>query len=91
MADAAPRRTDLVVAIGRTVSLRFFVERVFAFRGVAWSDHVEQDGALFHTSDIRYGADDPSLTAQVMGKRPRTGVEDVGRSICDAVGRPLCA
>ena len=77
---------DLVVATGRTESLKFFAERAFLFYGLDWSEHVIQDDALLRPSDIRYGAADPSLAVSRIGWRARVDVEGVIRSMCEALG-----
>ena len=76
-----PEPTDLVVATGRTVSLKYFVERAFAFHRLNWLDHVVQDDSLLRPSDIHYGAGDPSLAAQSIGWRASVDVEGVIRAM----------
>lgn len=73
---------DYVIATGRTVSLQYFVQQVFAFFGLDWQRHVEQDAGLLRPSDIRYGAADPSLAARRLGWRASHGVDAVIAGMC---------
>lgn len=75
---------DYVIATGRTVSLRHFVELAFAHFGLDWQRHVEQDAALLRPSDIRYGAADPSLAERMLDWRAATAVEGVVAHMCNA-------
>jgi GDPmannose 4,6-dehydratase len=75
---------DLVVATGRTASLRYFVERSFAHFGLSWQDHVSSDASLLRPSDIRYGAANPARAAEVIGWRSQRDVDGVIDELCRA-------
>jgi GDPmannose 4,6-dehydratase len=79
--DAA---ADYVIATGRSVSLQHFVERAFAFFGLDWKRHVQQDALLMRPADIRYGAADPLLAAQCLRWRARMQVDEVVAEMCRA-------
>lgn len=82
------RPRDFVIATGRTVSLRYFVERAFAHFGLDWQQHVRQDQALLRPSDIRRGAADPARAARQLGWAARFDVDQVIDEMCRAVGAP---
>ena len=46
---------DYVIATGCTVSLEYFIARVFEQFGLNWEDHVEIDCTLFRPTDILIG------------------------------------
>jgi len=50
---AASKAEDFVIATGKTVSLRYFVERAFATCGLNWEQYVVADPGLLRPSDIR--------------------------------------
>lgn len=79
---------DYVIATGRTVSLQYFVERVFAFFGLDWTKHVEHDRSLLRPSDIYYGAADVSLAERQLPWRARHDVDAVIEQMCRAVQTP---
>jgi len=83
--------TDLVIATGRSVSLSHFVERAFSNFGLNWREFVQVDDALRRPSDIRYGAGDPALAAQVLGWRAHYDVDYVVDQMCEAVARSATA
>lgn len=73
---------DFVIATGRTVSLEYFVERTFANFGLDWRRHVHSDGALLRPSDIRYGAGNPALAAEVLKWSAAHDVDGVIDEMC---------
>lgn len=75
---------DFVIATGKTVSLRYFVERVFSYFGLNWQEHVVSDAALLRPADIRFGAADPSKAARVLGWRSTLDVDGVVEGMCEA-------
>ncbi len=75
---------DFVIATGKTVSLRYFVEQVFSYFGLNWQEHVVSDAALLRPSDIRFGAADPSKAARVLGWRRTLDVDGVVERMCEA-------
>lgn len=75
---------DYVIATGRTTSLQYFVEQSFAYFGLDWRQHTEQDPQLLRPSDIRYGAADATHAAHSLGWRAGHDVEAVIREMCQA-------
>ena len=76
---------DFVIATGRTVSLEYFVQRVFEYVGLDWHAHVRQDPSLLRPSDIRRGAADPSLAQSQLGWQAKWDVDRVIPAMCVAV------
>ena len=68
---------DFVVATGRTVSLRYFIESCFAQLGLDWQRYVESDPSLLRPSDMKISRADPSLAERVLGWRATVFVEGV--------------
>lgn len=82
-----PVPEDLVIATGRTVSLRYFVERAFRHFGLDWTAHVSSDATLLRPSDIRYGAGNPSRAARVIGWKSTLDVDGVIAALCEAASQ----
>lgn len=79
-----PAGADYVVATGKTVSLSYFIERVFAELGLDWRQHVVSNAQLYRPSDIRQSHANPSRTRAVLGWRHTLEVEDVVREMVKA-------
>jgi GDPmannose 4,6-dehydratase len=75
---------DYVIATGRTVSLRYFVQRTFEHFGLDWQRHVVVDDALRRPSDITAGAANPSAIARALGWRAGRDVDGVITGMCRA-------
>lgn len=80
---------DYVIATGKTVSLEYFVEKVFDHFGLNWRTHVKTDAALLRPSDIAYGAADPALAATELGWRASYDVHHVIHEMCEHAARQL--
>ncbi len=80
---------DFVIATGRSVSLEYFVSRVFGSVGLEWRKHVRLDSTLLRPSDIHFGAADPSRAAQILGWRAKRQVDDVIDAMCEAAQSDL--
>jgi GDPmannose 4,6-dehydratase len=74
---------DLVIATGRTVSLRYFVDTVFQRFGLDAAKHVRTDATLLRPSDIRRGAADPRRAHEVLGWRHTLDVDGVIERLCE--------
>lgn len=77
--------TDYVIATGRTVSLRYFVECAFARVGLDWREHVESDESLKRPSDIAYGGARPERAHLQLGWKARWDVDQVVEAMVGAV------
>lgn len=74
---------DYVIATGRTVSLEYFTEKVFAQYGLDWRDYVELDHALLRPTDILVGRADPSKARAELGWSHTVDVDGVISRMCD--------
>jgi len=84
------RFEDLVIATGRSVSLEYFIENVFAFMNLRWRDHVDLDGSLLRPADISYGSADPSLAVRKLGWKAKYDVDFVIANMCQAARDLVC-
>src|SRR6202158_2551005 len=84
-----PHPSDYVIATGRSVPLRHFVERAFAYFGLNWEDHVDIDGRRQRPWDIPISRADPSRAALDLGWRSSVDVEFVIRKMCAAASSSL--
>jgi GDPmannose 4,6-dehydratase len=75
---------DYVVATGRTVSLCYFIERVFAELDLDWRAHVNINPKLYRPSDIRQSHGNPDRAHKVLGWHHTLEVEDVVREMVRA-------
>ena len=75
---------DFVIATGRTVSLEYFVSRVFQNFGLDWRKHVSVDDALRRPSDIHIGAANPGKAAAALGWKAQFDVDQVIDAMCSA-------
>jgi GDPmannose 4,6-dehydratase len=73
---------DLVIATGRTVSLRYFVDRAFRFFGLDCDRHLVSDDALLRPSDIRYGAGSPARALEKLDWRSSLDIDGVVDALC---------
>jgi GDPmannose 4,6-dehydratase len=73
---------DYVIATGRSVSLEFFVQCVFAEFGLDWHDHVESRKDLFRPTDLAESRANPQKAASVLGWRAQITIEDVIKKMC---------
>jgi len=76
---------DYVIATGRTVSLEYFTDRVFAYFGLNWRDHVEVDLALFRPADILEGRANPEKARKFLDWNHTVDVDGVIANMCGAV------
>ncbi len=77
MMTQQPKGGDFVVATGRTVSLAYFVERVFAELDLDWKVHVTSLPELYRPSEIRASHANPARTHQVLGWHHKLDIDDV--------------
>ena len=70
---------DYVIATGKSISLKHFVELVFAKFRLDWRTHVETNADLFRPTDIAESHANPQKAAEKLGWQARYEVEDVVR------------
>ena len=79
---------NFVIATGKTTSLKYFIEKSFAFFHLDWQEHVVLEESLKRPSDIQYGASDPSKATKVLGWTAKHDVDDVICLMCEAASTP---
>ncbi|MBU6460578.1 MAG: GDP-mannose 4,6-dehydratase [Proteobacteria bacterium] len=75
---------DFVIATGRTVSLQYFVEKVFDYFDLDWQIYVESDSCLLRPSDIFFGRANPDKAKKILGWHSKIDVDGVVEKMCDA-------
>ena len=75
---------DFVIATGRTVSLEYFIRKVFENFALDWHDHVVTDPTLLRPSDILCSRADPSKAHRVLGWRHQADIDEVIVRMCNA-------
>lgn len=75
---------DYVIATGRTVSLEYFIAKVFDHHGLGWEDYVEIDHALLRPTDILAGRADPAKVRTALGWHHTVDVDEVISRMCNA-------
>lgn len=68
---------DLVIATGRTESLKYFVSRAFSRYGLDWRDHVHIDNSLYRPSDIEISRGDPTKAKETIGWCASHDIDDM--------------
>jgi GDPmannose 4,6-dehydratase len=86
-----PKPADFVIATGRSVSLGYFVERVFACFGLDWNQHVRISRELYRPTDITSGRADPSKAHELLGWTHTLDVDGVITHMCKAAEEQLLA
>lgn len=69
------KMTDFVIATGKTVSLRYFIEQVFSYFGLDWQEYVEIDSSLFRPSDPLQNFADVSKAKSILNWEARMHIE----------------
>ena len=75
---------DIVIATGRTVSLKYFVMSAFAYFDLDWEQYVQSDNTLFRPADISYSAANVTLARDELGWVAPHSVDDVVSNMCKA-------
>lgn len=73
---------DYVIATGKSVSLRYFLEAAFRFFNLDWEDHTDVSNELFRPADISISKADPSKAEKNLGWRAQITVDDVIQRLC---------
>jgi GDPmannose 4,6-dehydratase len=68
---------DLVIASGKSWSVRELCERAYAAVGLDWRDHVVADLALARPADVEDLVGDPTEAAVKIGWRPKVGFDEL--------------
>ncbi|HUX95584.1 MAG TPA: GDP-mannose 4,6-dehydratase [Bacteroidales bacterium] len=68
---------DFVVATGKTISLKDFVEKAFSYFNLDFRDYLIYDNDLLRPSDILYSSGNASKAEKILGWKADTLVDDV--------------
>lgn len=75
---------DFVIATGKTVSLKYFLARAFAYFDLDWIEHVTINEGLRRPSDIYMSKADPNKAKTALGWSASTYVDGVVDLMCEA-------
>jgi GDPmannose 4,6-dehydratase len=74
---------DYVVATGRAISIRDFLDLVFASLDLDWREHVEIDPRYFRPAEVDHLEGDASKARATLGWEPRVTVEELVRRMVE--------
>lgn len=69
------RPDDYVIGTGRSYSVREWVEKVFAYLGLRWEDHVRIDERYFRPTEVNHLEADASKAKRVLGWKPTVNID----------------
>lgn len=69
--------SDFVVATGRTVTLRYFIDLAFGQCNLRWQDHVVQDTALLRPTDLKKACGNPNKAYTQLKWQHRLEIEEI--------------
>ncbi len=75
---------DYVVATGETHSVREFLDEVFGYLDLDWSDYVEIDPQYFRPTEVNILQGDASKAEALLGWSPKVSFSDLARMMVDA-------
>lgn len=73
---------DFVIATGRTVTLKFFIEHAFQFFGLNYQDYLVINSNLYRPTDIHIGSANPSKANKLLDWRAQVKIEAVIENMC---------
>jgi len=75
---------DFVIATGSSYSVLDFLEEAFAYAGLNWQDHVEQDARYFRPVEVDYLLGDPTKARASLGWQPTVDFKGLVRMMVDS-------
>jgi GDPmannose 4,6-dehydratase len=73
---------NYILATGRTVSLKYFVTKAFAYFDLDWQEYVSTEPGLVRPYDIQSSYADTSKANEYLGWKAPHDVDDVIRLMC---------
>ena len=73
----ADQAEDYVIATGAAYSLQDFVDQSFAYYGLNWQDHVQQDEQLMRPNEIPWSQGNPQKALEKLGWKATKRMGDV--------------
>lgn len=80
----ADQPDDFVIATGEANSLQQFVEQVFSYFGLDWTQHVQHDERLMRPNEILWSQGDSEKAHRVLGWQASKRMKDVVQILCRA-------
>jgi GDPmannose 4,6-dehydratase len=75
---------DYVIATGETHSVREFLDEVFGYIELDWTDYVETDPRYYRPTEVDFLLGDASKARAVLGWEPKVNFKDLARMMTDA-------
>ena len=79
------RPSDFVIATGKSVSLKTFVDEVFCSFDMDWHEHVIIRDELFRPTDLVESRANPSKAAEILGWKAKSKFDEVVRYLVEGV------
>jgi GDPmannose 4,6-dehydratase len=79
-----PEGDDFVIATGKSVSIRDFLDEAFGYAGLDWHDYVKVDPRYYRPSEVDALEGDASKAERILGWRPTVDVKQLARMMVDA-------
>jgi len=83
-----PEGGHFFVATGKTVSLSYFIERIFAELNMDWRSYVKSNSQFLRPSDIRQSYANPARTHAILGWHHKFEIEEVVREMVQTSSAP---
>jgi GDPmannose 4,6-dehydratase len=77
-----PEPDDYVIATGKSHSLQYLVEKVFAAYDLDWHRYVRINPSLFRPNELRLSVGNPSKAKQILGWHARKSLDDIVQALC---------
>lgn len=76
---------DFVIATGKTVSLKYFIEKAFDYFSLDWKRFVRVNSSLLRPTDILIERANPKKANNILGWKHKLDVDDVIIKMCESV------
>tara|TARA_X000001036_G_scaffold438432_1_gene486250 strand:- start:5879 stop:6886 length:1008 start_codon:yes stop_codon:yes gene_type:complete len=80
---SAKKLKDYVICSGIPISLKKFIEKVFSYYNLNWTDHVEIDKTLFRDSDIMVSYGDPTSINEELGWSAQISMDTIIKNMIE--------
>lgn len=80
----ADHANDFVIATGEANSLKDFVDQVFSYFGLDWTQHVLHDDQFLRPNEIPWSQGNPDKAHKILGWQASKRMGDVIKILCEA-------